>query len=148
MVNGLPPFPFVKETLDKLQGRADTMVVSATPAEALHREWSEHNIEKYVSIIAGQELGKKDDQLGLTARGKYKAGHILMVGDALGDLEAARSADAMFYPIVPSREEESWKNFHDVVMDQFLNGKYDKQTEERFLHDFKKALPKEYPWQQ
>lgn len=147
MVNSLPPFPFVKESLVKLHGRADMMVVSATPAEALHREWVEHGIDKYVNIIAGQELGKKDDQLGLTARSKYKVGHILMVGDALGDLEAARSANAMFFPIVPAREEESWKIFHDVIIDQFLDGKYDKQTEERFLHDFEKALPKKTPWQ-
>lgn len=147
MVNGLPPFLYVKESLAKLYGRADMMVVSATPAEALHREWEEHNLDKYVNIIAGQELGKKDDQLGLTAKNKYRGGHILMVGDALGDLEAARSAGAMFFPIIPAREEESWKTFHDVIIDQFLGGKYDKQTEERFLDDFKKALPKEAPWQ-
>lgn len=148
MVNGLAPFPFVKESLEKLYGRADMMVVSATPAEALNREWEEHNLDKYVNIIAGQELGKKDDQLGLTAKNKYKLGRILMVGDALGDLEAARSAGAMFFPIVPAREVESWKIFYDVIIDQFLDGKYDNQTEERFLFDFKKALPKDSPWQQ
>jgi phosphoglycolate phosphatase-like HAD superfamily hydrolase len=148
MVNSLPPFRHVKESLVKLHGRTDMMVVSATPSEALHREWVEHGIDKYINIIAGQELGKKDEQLGITAKSKYRAEHILMVGDALGDLEAAQSVGAMFFPIVPSHEEESWKIFHDVIIDQFLDGKYDKQTEERFLYDFEKALPKENPWQQ
>ncbi len=148
MVNSLSPFPYVKEGLMKLHGRCDMMVVSATPAEALYREWAEHSIDKYVNIIAGQELGKKDDQLGLTAKGKYRAGNILMVGDALGDLEAARSAGAMFFPILPSREEESWKIFHDIIIDQFLDNRYDEQTENVFLNEFKKALPTEIPWQQ
>lgn len=147
MVNGLPPFPFVKESLAKLQGRADTMVVSATPAEALQREWKEHGIDKYVSLIAGQEIGKKDVQLNLAAKDKYKVGRILMVGDAFGDLEAARSVNAMFYPILPGHEEESWKIFHDEIIEQFLNGKYSKQTEKQFLQNFKKALPKKAKWQ-
>ena len=42
MVSGVPPFPWVRESLDFLAGQADMMVVSATPVEALQREWTEH----------------------------------------------------------------------------------------------------------
>lgn len=147
MVKGLPPFLFVKESLKKLQNRADSMVVSATPSEALHREWEEHRIDEFVSIIAGQEIGKKEDQLGLTAQSKYKGGHILMVGDAMSDLKAARSADAMFYPILPGREEKSWKIFHDEIIEIFLDDRYDAEIETRFLHEFEKALPMKATWQ-
>ncbi|HEX8203181.1 MAG TPA: HAD family hydrolase, partial [Isosphaeraceae bacterium] len=35
VVHGVPPFPFVRESLEALEGRADVMVVSATPGEAL-----------------------------------------------------------------------------------------------------------------
>ncbi len=146
MVKGLPPFPHVKESLQKLQNRADMMVVSATPAEALHREWEEHGIDKYVALIAGQELGKKEEQLGLTVQGKYPAGHVLMVGDALGDLKAARAAGALFYPVVPGREDESWRIFKETIIEQFLSGQYTRDTETQFLADFEKALPQTPPW--
>jgi len=39
MVHGVPPFPFMRESLQAMQGRADVVVVSATPTEALIREW-------------------------------------------------------------------------------------------------------------
>jgi phosphoglycolate phosphatase-like HAD superfamily hydrolase len=146
MVKGLPPFPLVRESLQKLQGRADMMVVSATPAEALRREWEEHGIDRYVVLIAGQELGKKEEQLGLTASGKYKPGHILTVGDALGDLKAARSAGALFYPILSGREDESWKLFHDQVCLEFLAGKYTSNEEAMYLKEFEAVLPKTPPW--
>jgi phosphoglycolate phosphatase-like HAD superfamily hydrolase len=146
MVKGLPPFPLVEESLEKLVGKADMMVVSATPAEALCREWEEHGIDKYMSVIAGQEIGKKEEQLGLTVQGKYPPDHILMIGDAFGDLKAARAVGALFYPIVPGREEQSWKIFDDRIIELFLNGKYTEQIESEFLKDFEKALPKTPPW--
>lgn len=148
MVKGLPPFPFVRESLEKIKNKADTIVISATPTEALNREWEEHNISQFVTIIAGQEFGKKEDQLGLTAKGKYEQGHILMVGDAMSDLYAARSANAMFYPIIPGHEEKSWEIFYNVVIDIFLSGGYNANIEAQFLQEFEKALPKVGPWQQ
>ena len=39
MVRGVPPFPFVRECLVAFAEKADILVVSATPNEALHREW-------------------------------------------------------------------------------------------------------------
>ena len=43
-MNDVPPFPFVRESLESMQGKADVMVVSATPGEALEREWDEHGL--------------------------------------------------------------------------------------------------------
>lgn len=54
MVHGVPPFPWVRESLQKMQGNVDLMVVSATPVEALEREWGENGIAQYMSVIAGQ----------------------------------------------------------------------------------------------
>ncbi|NLE28849.1 MAG: HAD family hydrolase, partial [Phycisphaerae bacterium] len=59
MVKGVPPFPFVRESLKMLAENADAMVVSQTPGEALCREWAEHHIDPYVAVIAGQEMGTK-----------------------------------------------------------------------------------------
>ena len=42
---------------------ADLIIVSQTPLEALEREWKEHNLEKYVNVIAGQEHGTKTEHI-------------------------------------------------------------------------------------
>ena len=46
IVYGVPPFPLVRESLEKIQQRADSMVISQTPTPALEREWAEHGIGK------------------------------------------------------------------------------------------------------
>ena len=63
MVSGVPPFPLVRESLARLASQADLLVVSATPNEALHREWEEHDLAKYVVAICGQEIGTKKEVL-------------------------------------------------------------------------------------
>jgi phosphoglycolate phosphatase-like HAD superfamily hydrolase len=124
MVHGVPPYPYVRKTLAFLADKADMIVVSATPVEALTREWEEHDIARYVEVIAGQELGKKALHLELAAKGKYAPDHILMIGDAPGDMRAARANDALFYPINPGHEEESWQRFYEEAMHKFLAGAY------------------------
>jgi hypothetical protein len=59
LVFDVPPFPLVRESLVKIHPRADVIVVSQTPVEALEREWKEHKIDHLVDIIAGQEAGTK-----------------------------------------------------------------------------------------
>jgi hypothetical protein len=62
MVHGVPPFPYVRESLEALAPKADMIVVSATPGEALRREWQEHDIAKHCAVIAGQRLPLLSDQ--------------------------------------------------------------------------------------
>src|SRR5437899_5728768 len=82
IVHGVPPFPLVRECLAKINEKADAMCISQTPAEALKREWAEHGIDKFVKIIAGQEMGTKTDHLRLAAKDRYPPAKILMIGDA------------------------------------------------------------------
>jgi len=109
MVHGVPPFPYVRESLKMMAKSADIIVVSATPNEALVREWEEHDIAKYVKVIAGQEMGTKKESIGYAKTNRYEDDHILMIGDAPGDLKAARANNAFFYPINPGDEDTSWK---------------------------------------
>ena len=146
MVHGVPPFPYVRESLALLADKADMIVVSATPVEALTREWEEHNIAKYVRVIAGQEMGKKALHLELTARGEYAPDHILMIGDAPGDMKAARANDALFYPVNPGHEEESWQRFYEEAMRKFLAGEYAGEYEASLIVEFEKLLPEVPPW--
>src|SRR5512146_3180561 len=121
MVHGVPPFPGVRESLQKMQGQVDLMVVSATPLEALEREWGENGIAQYMTVIAGQEMGTKKQHLQFAAKGKYEDNHILLMGDAPGDREAARAVDVLFYPINPGAEDRSWKRFYNEALEKFLD---------------------------
>jgi phosphoglycolate phosphatase-like HAD superfamily hydrolase len=146
IVKGMPPFPFVRQSLEKMQPLADVIVVSGTPNEALRREWQEHDIDKYVEVIAGQEMGSKARHLKYAAKGEYEKNHILMVGDAPGDMKAARANDALFYPVNPGNEIESWKRFCDEAFDKFINGEYAGRYEEELIEQFDSYLPELPPW--
>lgn len=147
IVKGLPPFPYVRESLEKITPQADAIVVSATPNEALAREWEEHDIARYVEVIAGQEMGKKAQHLEYATKGRYEKGHVIMIGDAPGDMKAAKANDALFYPINPGDEVKSWKRFHDEGFDKFINGEYAGEYEEKVIAEFDAYLPEKPPWE-
>jgi phosphoglycolate phosphatase-like HAD superfamily hydrolase len=148
MVHGVPPFPYVRQSLEFLADKADMIVVSATPLEALTREWKEHDIARYVEVIAGQEMGKKALHLELAAKGKYPPDRILMIGDAPGDMKAARQNGALFYPVNPGHEEESWQRFYEEAMHKFLASEYAGAYEAEVIAEFEALLPETPPWQQ
>ncbi len=146
IVYGIPPYPLVRESMEKLSLKADLICVSQTPREALEREWAEHDISKYPVIIAGQELGTKKEHLSLGAVGKYQPNHILMVGDAQGDLEAVQANGGLFYPINPGHEEASWQRFYEEALDRFFNESYQGDYEASLIREFQAYLPETPPW--
>jgi phosphoglycolate phosphatase-like HAD superfamily hydrolase len=146
IVSGVPPFPFVRECLEKIRARADAMVISQTPTPALEREWSEHHLKQFVSVIAGQEMGTKTEHLKFAAAGKYPPHKILMIGDAPGDFKAAKSNHALFFPINPGAEEVSWKLLHDEALDRFFSGTYAGDYEAALIKQFDARLPEKPSW--
>ena len=144
MVRGVPPFPYAREFLEMASKEVDIVVVSATPAEALRREWTEHGIEKYAMEILGQEVGTKEEQMKMFV-GEYPVGNALMIGDALGDLEAADSSGTLFYPIIPKKEEECWKRLCEKYFGDFIAHSY-AGYQQPLIEDFKKSLPESPPW--
>ena len=146
IVRALPPFPKVEPCLVTLGKKADVMVVSATPEEALRREWAEHGIDKHVALIAGQEMGSKTEHLTLAAKGRYPADQVLMVGDAPGDLRAARDVGALFFPINPGAEEESWERFQAEGIERFFTKSYAGDYEKKLIEEFMALLPADPPW--
>ena len=144
VVHNVPPFPFVRECLEKLQAKADLFVVSATPNEALEREWQEHDLSKYVRAICGQEVGTKKETL--TNAKKYPANHTLMIGDAPGDHQAAKANNALFYPINPGHEDASWKRLLDEGIDKFFSGTFAGKYQADLLAEFDTYLPATPPW--
>jgi len=147
LVKDIPPFPSVRASLEKVAARADIAVLSSASQEALEQEWTEHQIAQYVTVIAGQEMGNKIDQIRYATEGKYEKNHVLMVGDTPGDMQAARANEAMFYPINPGHEIESWNRFHDEAFDRFIQGKYAGAYEAKRIAEFDRLFLDSPPWQ-
>lgn len=146
MVYGISPFPFVNDCLDKIIGKADAIVVSQTPLEALEREWEENRIDSYVNFIAGQEYGTKTEHIRYAAGGKYSPEKILMIGDAPGDLKAAISNNALFFPVNPGMEEDSWERLFKEGLDKFFNGTFKGSYQDELLKEFERYLPEHPSW--
>lgn len=146
MVFGITPFPFVKNCLEKIKPLADSMVVSQTPNEALKREWEENEIDHYLRMIAGQEHGTKAEHLKYAAKGKYPDEKILMIGDANGDLKAAKSNGVLFFPVNPGKEEESWEKLYNEGLDRFFAGTFKGSYEDELIKEFETYLPEHPHW--
>ena len=146
-LHDIPPFPHARKAIEKLSSFADTIVVSQTPLEALEREWEEHGLKKFVTVIAGQEYGTKSEHIAFAAKSKYPDDKILMIGDARGDLAAAKSNGVLFFPILPGKEDQSWKRFLTEGLNRFISGKFAGRYEDDLLNDFRKSLQDTPPWE-
>ncbi len=144
---GLPPFPYVRESLDKAKEHADIMVCSQTPTEALVREWQEQQLDAYLFAIAGQECGTKSEHIQYCSdQDRYQKSCMLMIGDAYGDLKAARANGALFFPINPGDEDASWERFYREGLDRFLDGTFAGDYEAALIREFETYLPDTPPW--
>ena len=146
IVKGIPPFPYACESLELMRDKADMVVVSATPLEALEREWVEHGIASYTALICGQEMGTKKEQIAAVGP-HYPEEHVLMIGDAPGDMLAAKANGALFYPIIPGDEIVAWKLFYEEGIERLLAGTYAGEYEKMLIERFERALPERPSWE-
>jgi hypothetical protein len=70
-----------------------------------------------------------------------------MIGDAPGDLKAARANNALFYPINPGDEDSSWKRFYEEAFEKFIKKEYGGVYEEKLITEFERYLPSTPPWE-
>ncbi|MBU0677571.1 MAG: HAD family hydrolase [Verrucomicrobia bacterium] len=143
----IPPFPCVRACLDKMHGMADLIVVSQTPEEALVNEWNLHGIDGYVDVIAGAELGTKQEHLTLARGDRYPSDHVMLIGDALGDRKAAQAVGAFFFPIMPGKEDESWQQLMNEGLGRFVDGSFAGDHQQNLIDQFEATLPEIPPWQ-
>ena len=116
----------------------------ATPSEALHAEWAEHELARFVRAICGQELGTKKEMLAVARH--YPPGSALMIGDAPGDYKAAQANACLFFPINPGHEEAGWRRLFEEGIDRFLAGAFAGDYQQRLLKEFDGYLPVTPPW--
>ena len=143
----LPPMEGALEAMNLLKNNSDLVVISNTPLETLHREWSENNINKNILYIGGQETGTKTQMLKAVAENKYDSNKILIIGDAPGDLKAAQNINALFFPILPLQEEMSWNEFNKFGYDHFINTSYQGEYQNNQLQKFQSILNLTPPWE-
>ena len=137
---GLLPFANVEGAIKLMTEKADIMVVSSASGKGLDKDFAYSGLDRYASLIAGQELGSKKEQLSLACSGKYGPNKTLMIGDAPGDLDAANAVNASFYPVVPGKEEESWLFLLNEALSRFFAGTYRGEYENRLLTEFRRGL--------
>ncbi len=141
-----PAYEGAKAALRLMKEQSETAIVSQSPERVLRQDWGTHGLLELIDHVAGQELGDKVTQLTKLIGGRYEPSRVLMVGDASGDLNAARAIGCRFYPIVPGREEASWQTFTESIYDAFQAGTYTEAQEAELIADFTAALPEKPAW--
>jgi phosphoglycolate phosphatase-like HAD superfamily hydrolase len=137
----IPSFDGVGEALAVLRERADLVVVSLSPHHALQQEWGGAGFDRLVDRIAGLDLGSKPHQLELAIeQGGYELDRVLLMGDSPGDLKAARECGVCFFPTLPGKESESWRQFVEEEFERFLQGVYRGEVEQAHIADFENLL--------
>jgi beta-phosphoglucomutase-like phosphatase (HAD superfamily) len=136
-------------TADHESGTRDTamVVVSQSPKALLESQWSSAGFSRYMDAIHGQEDGGKSDVIKRYQTAGLQ-GRLLVIGDAPGDLEAARKCGAWFFPIIPRHEAESWSRLAYEGWPLFASGCYNLEYQNRLLDDFFACLPSQAPWEE
>ncbi len=133
------PFPGAPEAVRAAAENCLVAVVSSAREEQIRGEWRKFGMADCVTRFCGQERGTKTQCL---AKLKTDFGaDILMVGDALGDLDAAQQNGLAFYPIQPGAEAASWQAFRAQYLPAFANGTYtmDNENVQHFLQSMKRV---------
>lgn len=126
------PFSGAKEGLAAAHTFADVAVVSSANRDAVDEEWTAHGLLDHVDIVLAQDCGSKAHCISEMLKFGYDPGHVVMVGDAPGDYDAAEANGVWYYPILVNKEAESWQEFQDVALDKLQAGEFAQyQTEKK-----------------
>lgn len=145
-INALPfdakkPFEGVFEGLEYAHSVADIAIVSSANLQAVEEEWALYGLLDHVDILLAQNVGSKAYCIQELLKKGYDQGKVLMTGDAPGDLEAARSNNVFYYPILVRHEGESWKEFREMAVDKLVDstygGDYQQKKTAAFLDNLK-----------
>ncbi len=134
------PFPLAKEGLAFAHERADVAIVSSANLDAVLAEWQEHGLLPHTDIVLSQNAGSKAFCIGELLKKGYAPDHVLMVGDAPGDRDAAQKNGVFYYPILVRNEKESWQEFMAEGFDRLLSGTYAGDYQAKKTEQFLKNL--------
>ena len=143
-INALPeemkkPFPGAKEGLAAAAQFADIAIVSSANRDAVLEEWTKYELLDHVDVMLAQDCGSKAHCIAEMLKFGYDLDHVLMVGDAPGDQDAAAKNGVYYYPILVRHEEASWIELRESGFSHLQNGTYASYEKER-IADFLKNL--------
>lgn len=143
-IHGLPaddkPFDGARDTMAYMCGQADLAAVSSANGEAVEAEWTKHGLKESCRVLLCQEAGSKAYCISEMLAKGYEKEHVLMVGDAPGDRDAAVKNGVWYYPILVGREGESWDRLRKEAFPKLLAGEFDASYQEQLIREFEKNL--------
>lgn len=134
------PFPGVADSLRQLHAVADVAVVSAANESAIASEWAHHGLAEHTDVIFGQEVGSKANSIASMLACGYESRKVVMVGDAMGDAQAAAANGVSFVPILPGREAESWQRLQEEALPKLLHGTFGPEYQATLLAQLRSVL--------
>lgn len=136
------PFEHVRDVIPALHKNCDIAIVSSANYEAVKEEWSRFGLLKDVDILLAQNAGSKKSCIEKLLEYGYAKKHVLMAGDAPGDMDAAKSNGVFYYPILVSHEAASWEQLEEAV-DKLKNGtfagEYQAELEQKFVDNLTRS---------
>lgn len=134
------PFDGVAEALIYAKEESDIVVVSSANPDAMYEEWELHGLAYFVDLILNQNIGTKEYCISSLISKGYNPRNVIMIGDAMEDLDVAKRCGVCFYPIIITKEDDSWKRFHEEAIERFYDGTYAGDYEAQLIKEFKEAL--------
>lgn len=134
------PFDGAVEGIRNAHSTSDIAIVSSANKEAVTKEWETFGLMEWVDVCLTQDKGSKSYCIGLIKKQGYAKDHILIIGDAPGDKEAADRNEVLFYPIQVKKEAQSWKRFVEEALPKFLEGSYRGEYEKQVIREFYENL--------
>ena len=136
------PFDGVLEALRRAYRDADIAIVSSANLSAVLDEWDFYGLLEYTDVVLAQDSGSKSFCIGELMKRGYAPDHVLMCGDAPGDLDAAEQNGVYYYPILVRHEAQSWEEFVREGIGHFLDGTYGEGYQQEKREQFLRNLGK------
>lgn len=134
------PFDGVYVGIKEAKKFADVAIVSSANEQAVLEEWKKHGLLDNVDIVLTQNTGSKAYCISKLVEKGYDRNNVLMVGDAVGDLDSAKLNNILYYPILVKKENQSWSRFTNETLELFISNAYKGKYEEKVIKEFKENL--------
>lgn len=134
------PVEGAKEGLAAAKEVANVAIVSSANGAAVLDEWTRHELSVHVDVMLGQEAGTKAFAIEQLKKFGFDDTHVLMVGDAPGDLTAAEKNGVLYYPILVGKEKFSWDRFRNEALGKFIDGSFAGAYQQMLIDEFNNNL--------
>ena len=129
------PFDGVKEKIAMLHEFCDVAIVSSANYEAVKEEWTRYGLIDHVDIVLAQNAGSKKSCIEKLLTYGYDKEHVMMTGDAPGDMDAAQKNGVFYYPILVKHETQSWAEITEAA-EHLKAGTYGGEYQDMLIKKF------------